>query len=243
MALLGCNVVSTDQVEVLPLLMKNIERNTSWIKQANPDSGLLNLIVDCRAVGFGSIEAAELYWGNEDHIKAVSPPFDYIIGTDILYLDAGLQLWYIPEDKFFNTDGLVYVVEIILSLMQLGYEIRSTTVHEQMIQTWKDNFVMKTVPKAKSIRRKDLMDRKYQHASIQLFIMNQKDSPKHGGKLQNTSSPLIDNGSDEECNKGETEIDVAVEELTAPVNTKTDDWEARRHGAIAARLLRNVKLA
>ncbi|KAK8962124.1 hypothetical protein KSP40_PGU000583 [Platanthera guangdongensis] len=84
---------------------------------------------------------------------------------------------------------------------------------------------------------------KYQHASIQLFIMNQKDSPKHGGKLQNTSSPLIDNGSDEECNKGETEIDVAVEELTAPVNTKTDDWEARRHGAIAAQLLRNVKLA
>ncbi|KAK8937244.1 hypothetical protein KSP39_PZI012718 [Platanthera zijinensis] len=215
MALLGCNVVSTDQVEVLPLLMKNIERNTSWIKQANPDS-----------VGFGSIEAAELYWGNEDHIKAVSPPFDYIIGTDIVYAEHLLA-------------PLVHTI-IALSgrrtTIMLGYEIRSTTVHEQMIQTWKDNFVMKTVPKAK-------MDRKYQHASIQLFIMNQKDSPKHGGKLQNTSSPLSDNGSDEECNKGGTEIDVAVEELTAPVNTKTDDWEARRHGAIAARLLRNVKLA
>ncbi|XP_076957569.1 uncharacterized protein LOC143633105 [Bidens hawaiensis] len=29
MALLGCDVVSTDQVEVLPLLMRNVERNTS----------------------------------------------------------------------------------------------------------------------------------------------------------------------------------------------------------------------
>lgn len=41
MALLGCDVISTDQVEVLPLLMRNVERNTSWIMQANPDSGAI----------------------------------------------------------------------------------------------------------------------------------------------------------------------------------------------------------
>ncbi|XP_020088596.1 protein N-lysine methyltransferase METTL21A-like isoform X2 [Ananas comosus] len=38
MALLGCDVITTDQVEVLPLLMRNVERNTSWILQANSDS-------------------------------------------------------------------------------------------------------------------------------------------------------------------------------------------------------------
>lgn len=26
----------------------------------------------------------ELDWGNKDHIKAVAPPFDYIIGTDVV---------------------------------------------------------------------------------------------------------------------------------------------------------------
>lgn len=36
------------------------------------------------AASFGSIEVSELDWGNEDHIKAVDPPFDYIIGTDIV---------------------------------------------------------------------------------------------------------------------------------------------------------------
>ena len=41
MALLGCDVVATDQVEVLPLLMRNIERNTSRILQMNPASGVL----------------------------------------------------------------------------------------------------------------------------------------------------------------------------------------------------------
>lgn len=33
---------------------------------------------------FGSIEAAELSWGDKDHIRAVGPPFDYIIGTDVV---------------------------------------------------------------------------------------------------------------------------------------------------------------
>ncbi|PPS08695.1 hypothetical protein GOBAR_AA11951 [Gossypium barbadense] len=31
MALLGCDVVSTDQIEVVPLLRRNVERNTSRI--------------------------------------------------------------------------------------------------------------------------------------------------------------------------------------------------------------------
>ncbi|KAJ0778388.1 putative lysine methyltransferase, S-adenosyl-L-methionine-dependent methyltransferase [Helianthus annuus] len=103
MAMLGCDVVSTDQVEVLPLLMRNVERNTSRIMQMNPD-----------ADSIGSITAAELSWGNDDHIRALDPPFDYIIGTDVI-----------------------------------GYEIRSTNVHEQMIQLWKKHFEVKTVPKSK----------------------------------------------------------------------------------------------
>lgn len=44
MAFLGCDVISTDQTEVLPLLMSNAERNSSRILQMNPGSGvLLNL--------------------------------------------------------------------------------------------------------------------------------------------------------------------------------------------------------
>lgn len=40
MALLGCDVISTDQIEVLPLLMKNAERNSSRIMQMKPESGI-----------------------------------------------------------------------------------------------------------------------------------------------------------------------------------------------------------
>ena len=33
---------------------------------------------------FGSIKVAELNWGNDDNIRACGPPFDYIIGTDVV---------------------------------------------------------------------------------------------------------------------------------------------------------------
>ncbi|ONI00886.1 hypothetical protein PRUPE_6G109400 [Prunus persica] len=227
MALLGCDVVMTDQVEVLPLLMRNVERNTSRITQMNSDS-------------FGSIEAAELSWGDKDHIRAVGPPFDYIIGTDVI-----------------------------------GYEIRSTSVHEQMLQMWRRNFDVKIVPNSK-------MDSTYQHPDIQLYIMTLK--PPEG--YADNAVEVIDE-KDDEVETGEEEaakvIDQKVDEVeTIPENTvkviskkddevesskekgenssldeeveedcepgrrpqsgKLTDWEARRYGSMAARLLHDIKI-
>jgi hypothetical protein len=47
MTLLGCDVTTTDQVEVLPLLMRNVERNRSWISQSNSDTGFVERNVCC----------------------------------------------------------------------------------------------------------------------------------------------------------------------------------------------------
>ncbi|XP_062221538.1 uncharacterized protein LOC133920915 [Phragmites australis] len=214
MALLGCDVVTTDQVEVLPLLMRNVERNKSWILQSNSDSGSL-----------GSITVAELDWGNKEHIRAVEPPFDYIIGTDVVYSEHLLQ----P------------LMETITALsgprtkILIGYEIRSTTVHEKMMEMWKSNFIVKTVSKSK-------MDSKYQHPSIHLYMMDPK-------------TPLIaeagvsDNGNEEEedvSNRGEDE-DPEVRSGSSSGSLEAtsgslDGWETRRCGAMAARLLKDVKL-
>lgn len=32
----------------------------------------------------GSVEVAELDWGNQQQAEALNPPFDYIIGTDVV---------------------------------------------------------------------------------------------------------------------------------------------------------------
>jgi len=44
---------------------------------------------------FGSIKVAELQWGDESHIKAVGPPFDYIIGTDVVSVEQAFlqEMW------------------------------------------------------------------------------------------------------------------------------------------------------
>ncbi|KAK9175766.1 hypothetical protein WN944_027775 [Citrus x changshan-huyou] len=206
MALLGCNVITTDQIEVLPLLKRNVEWNTSRISQMNPGSDLL-----------GSIQAVELDWGNEDHIKAVAPPFDYIIGTDVL-----------------------------------GYEIRSTSVHEEMLQMWKSNFNVKLVPKAK-------MDSKYQHPSIQLFVMGVDSSVgnteraaeridqqnEDGTKETKLEKDENDDNSNPAGKVGDFSGQIMDEDsllATRLPNGKLSEWETRRYGSMAARLLRDVKI-
>lgn len=230
MALLGCDVISTDQTEVLPLLMRNVERNTSRIMQtiSDPDS-------------FGSIQAAELDWGNETHIKAVGPPFDYIIGTDVVYAE------HLLEPLLQTIIALSGPKTTIL----LGHEIRSTNVHEKMLETWKRHFEVKTVPKAK-------MDSTYQHPSIQLYIMSFKPQgstseivsqmsqqqneevaereTKHGS--DENESKYGFNQDDTTDNEGKVDNNLVVD----LENRKLSDWEVRRCGAMAARLLRDVKI-
>ncbi|KAJ0806494.1 putative lysine methyltransferase, S-adenosyl-L-methionine-dependent methyltransferase [Helianthus annuus] len=209
MAMLGCDVVSTDQVEVLPLLMRNVERNTSRIMQMNPD-----------ADSIGSITAAELSWGNDDHIRALDPPFDYIIGTDVVYAE------HLLEPLLYTMLALSGPKTTIL----IGYEIRSTNVHEQMIQLWKKHFEVKTVPKSK-------MDIKYRHPSIQLYIMTLK-TPEGIPNLD----PVTENNAAEKIDD-EADATEKVED-EAPQESRTlSDWEARRYGAMAARLLRDIKIS
>ncbi|KAL1361515.1 hypothetical protein HN51_009881 [Arachis hypogaea] len=223
MAMLGCDVIVTDQKEVLPLLQRNIERNISRVMQKNPES-------------FGSIKVAELQWGDESHIKAVDPPFDYIIGTDVVYVEHLLE----P------------LLQTILALsgprttILLGHEIRSTCVHEKMLEMWKQNFDVKNVPKSK-------MDETYQHPSIQLFIMGFKNSAESTGNSGQAAAEKVDDQTGVEGKSGEenlamepsssVEKNVEDHEKAATGTKKLSEWEARRYGSMAARILKDVKIS
>ncbi|KHG16021.1 Mettl21d [Gossypium arboreum] len=170
MALLGCDVVSTDQIEVVPLLRRNVECNTSRILQMNSCSD-----------SFGSIKVVELDWGNEDHIKAVGPPFDYVIGTDVHLVGPLLQT--------------IIALSGPKTTIMLGHDNRSTSIHEQMLLTWKKFFEVKIVSKAK-------MDSKYQHPSIQLFTMGLKPPPVTADNAVSTEKQeKTDWGIDHQVNK------------------------------------------
>ncbi|KAM7279026.1 hypothetical protein ACFE04_006160 [Oxalis oulophora] len=211
MALLGCDVVSTDQKEVLPLLARNVERNSSTIMQTNPEHLLEPLL---------------------QTISALSGPKTTIM---------------------------------------IGHEIRSTSVHEQMLDMWKRNFEVKIIPKNKHfcklqiwvvitwyILQHQAMDAKYQHPSIQLYIMGAKPA---GGSIEKSTQSIgqqIGQVGDRESSKSDSSTsDVACTENENAVlqeaeedsilkkisnGKKLSDWEARRYGSLAARLLRDVKI-
>ncbi|KAK7257675.1 hypothetical protein RIF29_31819 [Crotalaria pallida] len=224
MALLGCDVIVTDQKEVLPLLQRNVERNISRVMQKNPES-------------FGSIKVLELDWGDKSHIKAVGPPFDYIIGTDVVYVEHLLE----PLLK------TILALSGPRTTTVLGYEIRSTNVHEKMLQMWKENFEVKTVSKSK-------MDETFQHPSIQLFIMEIKHSAECAENSGQATAEKVDvevsveDKSSEEKHvvvEGSSIDEENVEDRSKPVpqNAKLSEWEARRYGSMAARILRDVKIS
>uniref|UniRef100_A0A453Q363 Uncharacterized protein n=1 Tax=Aegilops tauschii subsp. strangulata TaxID=200361 RepID=A0A453Q363_AEGTS len=116
----------------------------------------------------------------------------------------------------------------------LGYEIRSTTVHEQMMEMWKINFNVKTISKSK-------MDAKYQHPSINLYMMDLKASsvPEAG---PNGNGNTEEEEDDDASNPGEDEDPGVKTEPCTASKEDMDDWEIRRSGAMAARLLKDVKL-
>lgn len=87
------------------------------------------------------------------------------------------------------------------------------------------------------------MDIKYQHPSIQLYMMELKARPKCNIEPckainKNEERETFDCG---ETQNAEPSAPVELKDLV-PENGKLDDWEIRRCGAMAARLLRDVKL-
>lgn len=100
------------------------------------------------------------------------------------------------------------------------------------------------------------MDIKYQHPSIQIFAMELKPrlQVEKSGNLnscEGNSCPSEESVSDIKDDKNGIDEDehVGIKEhgddgkVTFVItNGKLDDWESRRHGSFAARLLKDVKI-
>jgi predicted nicotinamide N-methyase len=151
MALLGCDVVVTDQVAVLPILLRNVERNLARARYTASDNVYQGSI--------GNVEVAELDWGNNAHAAALEPPFDYIIGTDVVYIE------HLLEPLMSTILALAGPKTVVI----LGYEFRSSGVREQLDGLCKKHFHVKKVLHSK-------MDPKYQHPNIDLLILRRIDT-------------------------------------------------------------------
>lgn len=87
------------------------------------------------------------------------------------------------------------------------------------------------------------MDSKYQHPSIQLFIMGLKPPPVTADSAVSTEKQeKTDRGIDHQVNETESSSSVDDLPLTGLPDGKLSEWDARRYGSMAARLLRDIKI-
>eukprot|EP00850_Spirogloea_muscicola_P013073 SM000087S23355 [mRNA] locus=s87:265381:268142:+ [translate_table: standard] len=209
-ALLGGNVLLTDQAEVLPILMRNADRNSTRAQLTAHDHSSIGHV--------GTVEVAELQWGNEKHIAAANGPYDYIVATDVAY----------------NEQLVEPLVDTILSLstssttILVGQESRSTIVDALLLKKCKQHFTVKKVSHSK-------LHPEYQHPAIDLFILKRKMRLEQTG---HTSQDVNADEGSEDCILADCAQSTSAMEACCDVT----GWEARRLGSEAARLVADIRL-
>eukprot|EP00850_Spirogloea_muscicola_P010821 SM000065S20170 [mRNA] locus=s65:141643:144959:+ [translate_table: standard] len=211
-ALLGGNVLLTDQAEVLPILMRNADRNSTRAQMtAQGDDSIGGHV--------GTVEVAELQWGNEKHIAAANGPYDYIVATDVAYIE------HLVEP----------LVDTILALstssttILLGQESRSTIVDALLLTKCKQHFTVKKVSHSK-------LHPEYQHPAIDLFILKRRLRLEQ--QTGHTSQDVNEDEGSEGCTLADSVQSTSAKEACCDVR----GWEARRLGSEAARLVAGIRL-
>ncbi|CAN4105015.1 unnamed protein product [Withania somnifera] len=115
--LLGLNnIVITDIAPVMPALKHNLKRNKPILKKL--------------------LKTAQLNWANEDQIKALSPPFDVVVATDVVYLEETVSPLLSAMEGLVGENGVVL----------LGYQLRSPEAHTKFWELCGEMFDVEKVP-------------------------------------------------------------------------------------------------
>lgn len=110
------DVVVTDIAPVMPALKHNLKRNKPALKKA--------------------LKTAQLYWGNEEQTNSLKPPFDFVIATDVVYLEETVAPLIRAMERLVADDGVVL----------LGYQLRSPEAHELFWGMCGDVFEVEKIP-------------------------------------------------------------------------------------------------
>lgn len=110
------NVVLTDIAPVMPALKHNLKRNKPALKK--------------------TLKTAQLYWGNDEQLNSLKPPFDFVIATDVVYLEETVAPLIKAMERLVADDGVVL----------LGYQLRSPEAHKLFWEICGDVFEVEKIP-------------------------------------------------------------------------------------------------
>ncbi|KAK1269605.1 hypothetical protein QJS04_geneDACA008282 [Acorus gramineus] len=119
LSLLGLSdIVLTDIDPVLPALKRNLKRNRRSLPPKLP-------------------RLSRLYWNNPDQIRSLKPPFDFVVATDVVYIEETVRPLVSAMEALVADDGLVL----------LGYQVRSPEADRLFWEVCAGSFDAERVPR------------------------------------------------------------------------------------------------
>ncbi|CAH9114091.1 unnamed protein product [Cuscuta epithymum] len=139
--LLGLNdVVLTDISPVMPALKHNLKRNKQVLNK--------------------SLKTAVLYWNKEEQIRALGKLFDFVIATDVVYLEETVGPLITAMESLLKEDGVVL----------LGYQLRSPEAHKMFWELCPEVFDVQKVPH-------EHLHPEYAYEETDVYILRKKKKP------------------------------------------------------------------
>lgn len=139
--LLGLSdVLVTDIAPVMPALKHNLKRNKQVLNK--------------------SLKTAQLYWNNQEQIRALGKPFDVVVATDVVYLEETVAPLISAMESLVKEDGVVL----------LGYQLRSPEAHKMFWELCVEVFDIEKVPH-------EHLHPEYAYEETDVYILRKKKKP------------------------------------------------------------------
>ncbi|EEF44364.1 protein N-lysine methyltransferase METTL21A [Ricinus communis] len=110
------DIILTDIAPVMPALKHNLKRNKETLGKM--------------------LKTSILYWKNGDQIKALNPPFDVVLATDVVYIEESVGELVGAMEALVADDGVIL----------LGYQLRSPEADIKFWEMCREVFEIEKVP-------------------------------------------------------------------------------------------------
>ncbi|EPS73943.1 hypothetical protein M569_00813 [Genlisea aurea] len=136
------DIVLTDIAPVMPALKHNLKRNKPALKK--------------------NLKTSQLYWENEQQLRSLNPPFDYVIATDVVYIEKAVAPLIRAMEGLLADDGVVL----------LGYQLRSPEAHELFWEMCEEFFQIQKIPH-------DHLHPEYAYEESDVYLLRKKKNSRN----------------------------------------------------------------
>ncbi|XP_061363656.1 uncharacterized protein LOC133307206 [Gastrolobium bilobum] len=131
------DLVLTDIGPVMPALKRNLKVNKPVLRK--------------------NLKHTILYWNNPHQISSLNPPFDFVIATDVVYIEETVAPLVSAMETLLADDGVVL----------LGYQVRSPEAHKLFWELCDQVFDVEEVPH-------DHLHPEYAYEETHVYLLRKK---------------------------------------------------------------------